>query len=599
MLDVGKLKQQLIVSGKVAPEAIDAAEQHARKTGLSLTRTLAQSQVVSYDDLGACCSKVAGLPYLRLAGTAPAPEAAALISAPCAKAWMACPVSYTSSDQRLTLAVHDPDAIGMIEDIFRFFMQPWKLSFTVASDAEITEALASYPEPEQSAADSGKGVVRMRSREDPERRRRWRHVAEVGSREMAERLPGRAGSMPMPDSPADWSYENMGRALVNAMALLVRTKLTGDFKQMSNVASCVRYCQLMAVRLGLDAFRRDALLIGAWLCGLEDKHSLLKEIVSPYRLEELFAAEGAPESENRTERWILDLVRCYRDLQRDNPDISRDINLTRRELRIQWSSALERQEMLETFLQVLVDEEFLVGVDKAVGCVMVVDPAEARMCAIAPSLRQVGLEVVTVPDVSAAQQRLSDVIPDMIVIDMGAADNAGMRFCTHLKNSRATARIPILALVDENNAKLAVRSLRSGADDFIATPVNTELLFLKVQRWLAATRSGDAEWGVSGPLNEMGFTDMVQILSAGRKDLEVVLRAGESEGRVYMKQGEIIHAYVGDLEGEDAFYEFMRWTQGEFTTRHCPHFPERTIDSSTMSLLMEGARRADETQEQD
>jgi hypothetical protein len=38
----------------------------------------------------------------------------------------------------------------------------------------------------------------------------------------------------------------------------------------------------------------------------------------------------------------------------------------------------------------------------------------------------------------------------------------------------------------------------------------------------------------------------------------------------------------------------MRWKEGTFKASHCAQYPPRTIQASTMSLLMEGSRLADE-----
>ena len=61
-----------------------------------------------------------------------------------------------------------------------------------------------------------------------------------------------------------------------------------------------------------------------------------------------------------------------------------------------------------------------------------------------------------------------------------------------------------------------------------------------------------------------------------------------------MKDGQIVHAASGDLTGEAAFYELMRWGNGEFNTIQVSAFPDASIETSTMSLLMEGSRLADE-----
>ncbi len=70
--------------------------------------------------------------------------------------------------------------------------------------------------------------------------------------------------------------------------------------------------------------------------------------------------------------------------------------------------------------------------------------------------------------------------------------------------------------------------------------------------------------------------------------------ARRAEGRVFIEEGDVIHAEVAELTAEAAFHHFMTWYEGEFVTAQCTEFPDRTIHDSAMSLLMEGARLADE-----
>jgi hypothetical protein len=72
------------------------------------------------------------------------------------------------------------------------------------------------------------------------------------------------------------------------------------------------------------------------------------------------------------------------------------------------------------------------------------------------------------------------------------------------------------------------------------------------------------------------------------------MKRGEEEARVFVQNGEIVHTSVGEKTGDVAFYELMRWREGEFVTRQCTEFPARTIFTSAMSLMMEGARQVDE-----
>ncbi len=64
---------------------------------------------------------------------------------------------------------------------------------------------------------------------------------------------------------------------------------------------------------------------------------------------------------------------------------------------------------------------------------------------------------------------------------------------------------------------------------------------------------------------------------------------------MFIQAGSVIHCEAAGKTGEEAFYEIMRWKQGSFTAAACDKFPPRTISVSLMSLMMEGARRMDET----
>ena len=53
------------------------------------------------------------------------------------------------------------------------------------------------------------------------------------------------------------------------------------------------------------------------------------------------------------------------------------------------------------------------------------------------------------------------------------------------------------------------------------------------------------------------------------------------------------------LEGEEAFFRMLRWTQGEFTIEHGVRGKHRSVNSDPMFLLMEGLRLMDEEHQHD
>ena len=65
-------------------------------------------------------------------------------------------------------------------------------------------------------------------------------------------------------------------------------------------------------------------------------------------------------------------------------------------------------------------------------------------------------------------------------------------------------------------------------------------------------------------------------------------------GQIYLKDGNIVHAEVDEIKGEEAVYELAIWSEGEFNFEPDVEPSVRTISKSNTNLLMEAARRLDE-----
>lgn len=100
--------------------------------------------------------------------------------------------------------------------------------------------------------------------------------------------------------------------------------------------------------------------------------------------------------------------------------------------------------------------------------------------------------------------------------------------------------------------------------------------------------------GVKGRLRDMGLVDIIQIFNAERKTVAVHLGSELGYGRVYIKDGAIVHAAYREFTGPDAFFQLLAWQDGEFEVEPEAAAPERTIDEAPEGLILEGLRRLDE-----
>src|ERR1022692_350080 len=97
-----------------------------------------------------------------------------------------------------------------------------------------------------------------------------------------------------------------------------------------------------------------------------------------------------------------------------------------------------------------------------------------------------------------------------------------------------------------------------------------------------------------GSLNELPLSDIVQLVAvSGKTGMFSMTRASE-KGYVYLQNGQITHAKLGEVEGEDAIYALALWSQGSFQFSPGVESEARTISRSNTNLLLEAARRSDE-----
>jgi CheY-like chemotaxis protein len=393
----------------------------------------------------------------------------------------------------------------------------------------------------------------------------------------------------------EYPYHQMSEALIGTAAFLVRKDLRGNQGKLQEIQTRVRYCKLLAFRLHLQPGEVDGVVLAAWLSDEGLGRKLVEEIVTPYRLEEIFDTISQGGVQSRVEGAVLSLVMRYQALKKNEPEATKDINRLRSLLGVPFPSSQD-QAVLEAFLHLIRDEEFLKKVGEPAGRILIVDPIEPDVAGVRLRLVNDGYEVESVSDAAQAVKLVTRTGFDLIISEVVLPGMDGLKFCRTFKENPETSHVPLFFLTKEDGQRLPAACLEAGAEDFFKKPADPELISLKIQRIMAVTRPEAPRRGVRGSLEEMSSFDFIQGLSAGDKHVEIILEKGDEKGQIFMQKGEIIHAQAGSLYGEEAFYKLMAWDKGEFLIVPCADFPPRSIYAGTMSLLMEGARLVDEAE---
>src|SRR5690348_14502577 len=121
-----------------------------------------------------------------------------------------------------------------------------------------------------------------------------------------------------------------------------------------------------------------------------------------------------------------------------------------------------------------------------------VNDNEAHRYAFTRVLVQAGFQVREASTGEEALRRAAE-IPDVIILDVKLPDLDGFEVCRRIKMGTATASIPVLEVsAFFTNTSARVTGLESGADAYLAQPVEPEELLATVRMLLRARRAEDA-----------------------------------------------------------------------------------------------------------
>lgn len=98
-----------------------------------------------------------------------------------------------------------------------------------------------------------------------------------------------------------------------------------------------------------------------------------------------------------------------------------------------------------------------------------------------------------------------------------------------------------------------------------------------------------------GKLGSVSLNDIIQLLGMSRRTATLELTRGSEHGRVYFRDGQIVHASAGRYEGEESFIELLGWGDAEFAVEEgIVSLPRISITKSTEALLLSTMTALDE-----
>jgi DNA-binding response OmpR family regulator len=232
---------------------------------------------------------------------------------------------------------------------------------------------------------------------------------------------------------------------------------------------------------------------------------------------------------------------------------------------------------------------------------LLVDGDARSLRVLEVSLKKAGFLVTTATNGRDALEKVRVARPDLILSDTEMPEMDGFELCRSLKADSELAAIPMVFLTGQNAIEHKIRGLELGVDEYLTKPIYIKEILTRIRILLQKKeRAGieakrDPNTRFSGSLADMGVVDIIQTIEVSRKSGLVHFSAEEGrQATIYFRSGKVIDAEAGHLQGEEAVYRLLTWSEGEFELLFRTVRRKESILVSTQALLMEGMRRLDE-----
>lgn len=109
------------------------------------------------------------------------------------------------------------------------------------------------------------------------------------------------------------------------------------------------------------------------------------------------------------------------------------------------------------------------------------------------------------------------------------------------------------------------------------------------------TNAQTATKGFEGVMLGATLQDLIQMECLALATRAVRVSTEDRSGLIYFAGGQVVHAKVGDVVGEDAVFEMLTWKNGGFIIQEGVKPTDESITRHWQGLLLEAAQRSDET----
>ncbi len=140
----------------------------------------------------------------------------------------------------------------------------------------------------------------------------------------------------------------------------------------------------------------------------------------------------------------------------------------------------------------------------ATGRIVIIEDEADIVEVMSYNLSREGFDVFAYSDGESGRKGVRERMPDLVLLDLMLPEMDGLEVCRRIRESRRTARIPVIMVTAKGEESDLVLGLGMGADDYITKPFSPKELVARVKAVLRRAEREGSE-GIGEPLERGGI----------------------------------------------------------------------------------------------